>query len=152
MTRMHTKDKGKSGSTHPASKEPPTWAELSEDEVREKIEELREKGNSPSDIGRILRDQYGVPDVKAITGEKITQILEKQGGEMEYPEDLMNLMRKAVRIRKHLKKGNKDNKNKRSLKLTESKIRKLVRYYKKKGKIEDDWYYKPEKAKLIVEE
>ncbi len=152
MTRMHTKDKGKSGSTHPASKESPTWVELSEDEIREKIKEMRDEGKSPSHIGRTLRDEYGVPDVKAVTGEKITKILEKQEKGLEYPEDLMNLMRKAVRIRKHLKKGKKDNKNKRSLRLTESKIRKLVRYYKKKGKIEEDWYYKPEKAKLLVED
>ena len=148
---MHTKDKGKSGSTSPASDEPPTWIDQSEKEIREKIIELREEGKNPSDIGRILRDEYGVPDVKAVTGEKITQILEKEGKESEYPEDLMNLMEKAVKVRKHLEKHNKDKKNKRNLKLIESKIRRLTKYYKKQGELEDNWYYDPEKAKLLVE-
>ncbi len=148
---MHTKDKGKSGSTAPASKEPPTWIELSEKEVREKIKELRKEGKNPSEIGRILRDKHGVPDVKIMTGEKITKILEKQDMGMEYPEDLMNLMERAVKIRKHLDKNKKDKNNKRNLKLTESKIRRLVKYYKEQGKIDEDWHYDPEKAKLIVE-
>jgi len=148
---MHTKDKGKSGSTPPASKEPPTWTELSEKEIREKIKELRGEGKKPSEIGRILRDEHGVPDVKAATGEKLTKVLEKQDMSMEYPEDLMNLMERAVKIRKHLEKNQKDNKNKRSLKLTESKIRRLVKYYKKQGEIDEDWHYDPEEAKLIIE-
>lgn len=149
---MHSNNKGKSGSTKPISKKPPKWVELSEKEIREKIKELAEEGKSASDIGRTLRDKHGVPDVKTITGEKITNIMEKKGIEQEYPEDLMNLMREAVRIRKHLKQNNKDTQNKRSLKLTESKIRRLVKYYKNQGELEEDWYYKPERAKLIVEE
>lgn len=151
MTRMHSSRRGKSGSTKPASKEPPTWTELSEKEVREKVVELAEKDKKPSEIGRILRDKYGVPDVKTLTGQKVTDILEKEEKGSEYPEDLMNLMEKAINLRKHLDKNNKDVHNKRNLKLIESKIRRLVKYYKKKGKLSKDWFYEPEKAKLLVE-
>lgn len=151
MARMHSKDKGKSGSTKPVSKELPQWVELSEEEAREKIKELGEKGESPSDIGRILRDKYGVPDTKTLTGEKISDILKEKGIGPEYPEDLMNLMKEAVRIRKHLDKNPEDYQNKRILQLTESKIKRLVKYYKGEGELEEDWYYDPERAKLIVE-
>jgi ribosomal protein S15P/S13E len=33
----------------------------------------------PSGIGVILRDQYGVPQVKPITGNKILRILKSRG-------------------------------------------------------------------------
>lgn len=152
MTRMHSRDKGNSGSTKPASKEAPNWVEMSEEEVREKIVELSKEGKDPSDIGRILRDKHGVPDVKAVTGEKITEILEKEDLTNEYPEDLMNLMEEAVRIRRHIDKNPKDTQNKRSLQLTESKIKRLAKYYKTEGELPEDWFYEPERAKLIVEE
>lgn len=152
MARMHSRDRGSSGSTKPASKEAPNWVDMSEEEVREKITELAEEGEKPSDIGRILRDEHGIPDVKAVTGEKITEILEKEDQKEEYPEDFMNLMKRAVKIRRHLEKNSRDKQNKRNLKLTESKIKRLVKYYKGKGELPEDWFYEPERAKLIVEE
>jgi len=42
-------------------------------------------------------------------------------------------------------------KNKRSLQLTEAKISRLSKYYKKTGKLSKGWKYNPEKAKLLVE-
>lgn len=152
MAKMHSRRRGKSGSTKPIQEEAPKWVDMSPKEVEEKIKELYEKEENPSDIGRILRDRYGVPDVKTVTGKKISEILEKVENPPEYPEDLMNLMKKAVRLRKHLNNNNKDIQNKRAVRLTESKVRRLVKYYKKKGELEQDWFYTPEKAKLIVEE
>ena len=55
----------------------PDWIEYSTEEIEELILKLTKEGNSTSKIGVILRDQYGIPDVKAVTGMKITQILEK---------------------------------------------------------------------------
>ena len=40
---------------------------------------------------------------------------------------------------------------KRGLELTESKIRKLVKYYKKTKKLESDWKYDPDKIRLLIE-
>ena len=80
----------------------PEWVEYSTEEIEELILKLTKEGNSTSKIGIVLRDQYGIPDVKLITGQKITKILEKHDQGLEYPEDLMNLIRRAVNIRDHL--------------------------------------------------
>jgi small subunit ribosomal protein S15 len=128
----------------------PEWIEYSKEEIEEIILKLRKEGKSTSVIGVILRDQYGVPDVKAVTDMKITHILEKHGQGEEYPEDLMNLIRKAVNIRDHLKENPKDLHTKRGLQLVESRIRRLVKYYTKEGVLPEGWRYEPKKAALLV--
>jgi len=40
---------------------------------------------------------------------------------------------------------------KRGIELTESKIRRLVNYYKKTGKINKDWKYDPKNLRLLIE-
>ena len=55
-----------------------------------------------------------------------------------------------MNLRKHLEKNKKDYSSKRGLELTESKIRRLVKYYKKRKVLPEDWKYDPEKAKLLV--
>ena len=99
-----------------------------------------------------MRDQHGIPTVKAIVGKSVKQILEDEGIKPDYPEDLMNLMRKAVNLRKHLGVNKKDTHNRRALHLVESKIRRLVKYYKKTKLLPAKWYYKPDQAALIVRE
>ncbi|NYB52006.1 MAG: 30S ribosomal protein S15 [Methanobacteriaceae archaeon] len=128
----------------------PEWVEYSTEEIEEIILKLRKEGKSTSVIGVILRDQYGIPDVKSVTGMKITQILEKHGQIEEYPEDLMNLIRKAVNIRDHLKENPKDLHTKRGLQLVESRIRRLVKYYTREGVLPEGWRYEPKKAALLV--
>jgi len=56
-----------------------------------------------------------------------------------------------VRLQAHLERNPKDQHNKHSLHLVESKIRRLVRYYKSEGKIPQDFVYSIETAKLLVE-
>ncbi|MGB4363754.1 MAG: 30S ribosomal protein S15 [Methanothermobacter tenebrarum] len=128
----------------------PDWVEYSNEEIEELIIKLYKEGNPPSKIGIILRDQHGIPNVKSITGMKITEILEKHDIKLEYPEDLINLMKKAVNIREHLKEHPKDLHTRRGLQLVESKIRRLVKYYVRKGVLPEGWKYDPEKAALIV--
>jgi small subunit ribosomal protein S15 len=128
----------------------PEWVEYSNEEVEEIILKLRKEGKSTSVIGVILRDQYGIPDVKSVTELKITQILEKHGQTEEYPEDLMNLIRKAVNIRDHLNENPKDLHTKRGLQLVESRIRRLVKYYTREGVLPEGWRYEPKKAALLV--
>ncbi len=48
----------------------PEWVTYSNEEIEEFILKFTKEGKSPSEIGVILRDQYGIPSVKAITGEK----------------------------------------------------------------------------------
>lgn len=128
----------------------PEWIEYSNEEIEELILKLRKEGNSTSTIGIALRDQYGIPDVKLITGKKITKILEDHGQELKYPEDLMNLIRRAVNIREHLDENPKDLHTRRGLRIIESRIRRLVRYYVNDGVLPEGWRYDPRSAALLV--
>jgi len=144
------KEKGKSHSTRPARVGVPKWVRYTPEEVEELVAELAKRGYSPSMIGIILRDQYGIPLVKPITGKSITQILKERGLLPPIPEDLANLMRRAVNLRRHLQEHPKDKHSARGLIEIESKIRRLVKYYKRVGALPSDWEYDPDKAKLLV--
>ena len=144
------REKGQSHSTRPARPTVPTWLVFTPEEIEMLIVELAKKGYGPSMIGIILRDQYGVPLVKPILGKKLTKVLEEHGVAPEIPEDLMVLIRKAVNLRRHLEEHPKDLHAKKGLLDLESKIRRLVKYYKRVGKLPKDWEYSPERAKLLV--
>jgi len=151
MARMHARRKGKSGSTRPIRKKHPEWSSLNPREVESRVIELAKSGKSTSEIGIILRDQYAVPNVKVSTGKGITKILENNNIKSDIPEDMQNLIRTALNLRKHLETNKKDLKNKRNLQLTESKIRRITKYYKSEKRIPDDWKYSPKQAKLLFE-
>ena len=101
-------------------------------------------------IGVFLRDQYGIPNVKEILGVKISAIVEELDLKPKYPEDLVNLVRRATNLRRHLEDNKKDLHSKRGLQLIESKIRRLVKYYKKKGIFPTNWKYDPKTAGLLL--
>jgi len=152
MARMHARRRGKSGSKHPVErKEHPKWSSLNPREVELHVLELAKAGKSTSEIGMVLRDQYAVPDVKLATGKSISKILETNNMKPELPEDLRNLIQTALSLRKHLDTNKKDLKNKRNLQLTESKIRRLTKYYKDNKVIPQDWKYNLNQAKLMFE-
>jgi small subunit ribosomal protein S15 len=150
MARMHSKSKGKSGSTRPPVLKPPEWFDRTPEWVIDKIIELGKAGQPPSMIGLILRDQYGVPLVKAIIGKSITQVLAENGLAPSMPEPLTNLIKKAVTIRKHLEENPKDLHSKRGLQETESKIHRLSKYYKRRKVLPPDWRYEPERAATLI--
>lgn len=141
MARMYARKRGKSGSKRLYRDKPPEWVPLTPEEIEKKIVELAEKGYSMAMIGLILRDQYGVPNVRQILGKKISKVLEEHGLLPRIPEDLNSLIVKAVRLRKHLAIHRKDYHNKRALQLVESKIRRLAKYYKRIGRLPRDWNY-----------
>ncbi len=149
---MHARRKGQSGSTQQISrKEHPSWSSLKPREIESRIIELAKAGKSSSEIGLILRDQYAVPNVKLATGKKITRILEENKLSSEIPEDLKNLISRALTIRDHMATHRKDVGNKRNLQLTESKIRRLVKYYIGTKKLPEGWKYNPKQARLMFE-
>ncbi len=148
MARIYARRRGKAGSKRPAGT--PGWVSVDAEEVEQKVIELSKRGFSTSKIGIILRDGYGVPRVPQVVGKKITEIQREHNLASEIPEDLQNLMRRALRIRKHLELNKKDVHNKRALQLTESKIRRLVKYYVREGILPHDWKYKPESAEFIL--
>jgi len=145
-----SKEKGRSGSLRPARLEKPEWIKMRPEEVEELVVTLHRKGYPPSMIGTILRDQYGIPLVKAVTGKSVLQILRERGLAPEIPEDLLNLMKRAVRVRKHLDEHPKDYHSKRGLQLIESKIHRLAKYYKREGILPPDWKYDPSKVALYT--
>ncbi len=154
MARMHTRRRGSSSSDRPANEEQPEWSHDDADAVEERVVELAEKGLSSSEIGIELRDNgvdgEPVPDVKLVTGKKITEILEDNDLEPRYPEDLVNLMEKAVRLNRHMDENQTDASNKRALQNVESKIRRLVDYYRG-DELPEDFKYEPEQASRVVE-
>jgi small subunit ribosomal protein S15 len=151
MARMHTRRRGTSGSTRPFVTENPSWVPLTAEEIEEKVVELAGHELSTSVIGIRLRDEYAVPSVKLATGKSITQILNDNEMALERPEDLENLMRKAINLSAHLQRNPKDLHNKRALHLIEAKIRRLVRYYKGTGQLSADFKYSLDTARLMVE-
>ncbi len=140
MARMHARRRGKASSHHPVERVHPSWS-LKQDEIEKKIIELAEEGKPPAMIGLILRDVYGVPDIKAALGKKLTKVLEEHGLAPEIPEDLGNLIDKRNNLMKHLSKHPRDIHNKRRLQLIEAKIKRLVKYYKREKKLPDNWSY-----------
>jgi small subunit ribosomal protein S15 len=145
---MPKQEKGKSHSTRPVSKRPPSWCKYQPEEVEALVIKLAREGHPPSRIGTILRDQYAIPLVKPLTGKTITQILREAGLAPSIPEDLENLLKKAARLSAHLEKHRKDVHNKRALQLVEAKIHRLAEYYKQEGVLPSDWKYEPKAASI----
>ena len=115
MARMHARRKGKSGSKHPLVSESPAWMPLTATEIEEQIVKMAKDGNNSAKIGLVLRDQYGVPDVKLATGKSITAIMKEKGVMSSLPEDLANLMRRAIALNVHLKNNRGDVSNVRPM-------------------------------------
>ena len=134
MARMHTRRRGSSGSDKPATDENPEWSDVDAEDIESRVVELAEQGHDPSVIGLKLRDEgvkgTPIPDVKLATGKKVTEILEEHDARKDLPEDLRNLLARAVRLREHMAENGQDYQNKRALQNTESKIRRLVNYYR----------------------
>ncbi|MEM1540916.1 MAG: 30S ribosomal protein S15 [Candidatus Bathyarchaeia archaeon] len=145
---MPKQEKGKSHSTRPVSKRPPSWCKYQPEEVEALVIKLAREGHPPSRIGTILRDQYAIPLVKPLTGKTITQILREAGLAPSIPEDLENLLKKAAKLSAHLEKHRKDVHNKRALQLVEAKIHRLVEYYKQEGVLPPDWKYEPKATSI----
>ena len=150
MARMHARKRGKSGSKRPAVKAKPDWVEAEKRDIEKLVITLAKEGHNQSAIGRQLRDSYGIPRVKEATGKTVGRILKENKASAEYPEDLLNLIKKALMLRKHLEKNTRDVHNRRGLTLIESKIKRLQDYYKRKHVLPAGWYYNPEEAALLV--
>jgi len=151
MARMHSRAKGVSGSKKPLKKVVPSWVRYKPKEVEMLITKLSKEGNTASKIGIILRDVYGIPDSTLITKKNISKVLEEKNLLKNIPEDLLALIRKSIMVRKHLSENKQDKTAKRGLQLTESKINRLVKYYKKNKKLAQDWKYDHSKARLYID-
>jgi len=141
MARMHARRKGQSGSRKPLAAKAPEWISIETDEIEETVVRLAGQGKSSAEIGLILRDQYAVPNVRLVTGKTVTEIMRARGTKFDMPEDLGNLMRKAVELQTHLRGNRKDLSNRRGLQLLEARIRRLAQYYQREGVLPATWDY-----------
>ena len=136
--------RGRSHSRRPVSKRVPSWFRYGSEEVEAFVIKLAKEGKTPSQIGVILRDQYGIPLVRSITGRSILETLEEANMKPTVPDDLSNLLTKAANLQRHLAKNKSDAVNRRSLELLVSKVRRAGRYYKRMGRLPENWEYRPE--------
>jgi small subunit ribosomal protein S15 len=149
LARLHARKRGKSGSKKPAISG--KWVTHSKEETEKLVLKIAKEGNQTATIGIILRDQYGIPSVKDLTNKSITKILKENDLSPKIPEDLFNILKRAVNLRKHMEKNKRDAHSKRGLELLDSKIRRLGKYHSRVGNIPIKWKYNKERAKLIVE-
>jgi small subunit ribosomal protein S15 len=103
----------------------PTWVKMKEPELKKVIAELAEK-NSPSQVGAILRDQYGIPTTK-VFGKKLNAYLKELG--IDRKETLESAEAKVGRISEHMKKNITDRKAKHKLQKAQSRLNITRRYY-----------------------
>jgi len=150
---MHTRRRGSSDSDSPVADDPPEWSDVDADAIEGRVVSLAEQGHSPSEIGLKLRDEgvqgTAVPNVKLATGKKITEILDENDAAPALPEDLRNLLERAVGLREHMAENPKDAQNKRALQNTEAKVRRLVDYYRGDA-ISENFKYTYERARDLV--
>jgi small subunit ribosomal protein S15 len=141
MARIHAHTHGKSHSLRPASKNAPSWLVHNQGQISSLIVQLSKEGLIPSDIGIQLRDEYAIPLSKPILGKSVTEVLNENNIKRDMPEDLNQLVQKALGLQKHLRLHNSDHRNIRSLELIEAKIHRLSKYYKRIGKLHKSWKY-----------
>ena len=151
MSKMHSRARGKSGSNKPLQKITPSWVPLQKKELELLIVKLAKEGHSSSRIGLMLRDSYGIPDVRSAIGKRMLVLLGEKNLTPKMPEDMTALIRKSVLLRKHLELNKQDEAAKRGLLLIDSKIKRLAKYYKRSKKLSVTWKYDPDKVSLTTE-
>lgn len=151
MARIYSRKKGAHGSKKPPIKVVPNWLKYKDTDIEEIVERLAKEKKSSAVVGTILRDQYGIPDSRLVTKKSVSVIMREKKLYPNMPEDLMSLFKKAVMLREHMGNNKKDKKALKGLEHLESKIRRLVRYYAREGKVPEGFQYDPEKVKLIVQ-
>jgi len=148
MGRLHTHNHGKAHSIRPIESKFSSWVKQDTKEIEDLVIKYTKDGLTPSQIGIKLRDQHAIPLVKPIINKTISDILDQNDLKSEIPEDLNNIVTKAVGLQKHLKSNKNDRRNIRSLELIEAKVHRLSMYYKKIGRISKNWKYKSVIAQL----
>ena len=151
MSRIHSGHKGRAGSHRPYPPTRPAWVTVSKEELAGQVVQLSKTGLSAAQVGLTLRDGYGVPSVRSVTGQRLGTLLKDNGVAPEIPDDLQALLKRVVHLQRHLETHPKDLSNRRGLTLMESRIRRLARYYRQRKRIPDTWRYTAAAAALQVE-
>ncbi|MBT7706683.1 hypothetical protein HN747_04510 [archaeon] len=110
----------------------PVWVKMKEPELKKIIAELAEK-HSPSKVGMILRDQYGIPTTR-IFGKKLNAYLKEVG--VNVNPDLENAEKKVEGLKEHLKENITDRHAKHKLQHAQSRLNITRNYFARKNKAE----------------
>jgi small subunit ribosomal protein S15 len=148
---MYSRARGVSGSKKPEKPSIPTWNRLKDKEIETLVAKLAKEGKTAAQIGLLLRDSYGVVSTKLLTGKRIGEILASKELTPEIPDDLRSLIRQSVNISKHMSHNRKDQTAVRGLRIAESKMRRLVKYYKATGKLPLGWKFDAESIKIYAQ-
>ena len=151
MSRIHSGHKGRAGSHRPYPLTKPEWVTISREELTTQAVQLSKTGLSAAQVGLALRDTYGAPSARAVTGKRLGSLLQESGISPEIPDDLQALLKRVVHLQRHLETHPKDLSNRRSLTLMGSRIRRLARYYRQRKRIPETWRYTSATAALQVE-
>eukprot|EP01083_Nonionella_stella_P145066 453868_1 len=108
MVLMHTYGKGRARSSLTYVRKAPVWIKQTADELVETLCQDSKNGMTPSQIGVLLRDLHGIPQVFQVTGKRILRILKQKSLAPEITEDLYFLIKTEVNIRKHMRNNRKD--------------------------------------------
>ncbi len=147
---MHTKKKGRSRSRKPLMESASNDSGLSKEQISELVEGYAKQGMGPALIGEKLKREHKVMYIRQATGQRLMTILKEKGMAGQIPPDMLQLMKKAVGIRAHLVKNNKDVHGKVRLGRVESKIWRLSKYYMRTGSLPKGWRYDPQQAELLI--
>ncbi|HTT15438.1 MAG TPA: 30S ribosomal protein S15 [Thermoplasmata archaeon] len=151
MSRIHSGHKGRAGSHRPYPLTKPEWVTATTEEIVTQAVQMSKSGLLAARIGQTLRDGYGVPSTRAVTGKRLGALLAEHGAKPEIPDDLQALLKRVVHLQHHLDAHPKDLANRRGLTLMESRIRRLARYYRQHHRIPESWRYSAAGAALQVE-
>ena len=151
MSRIHSGHKGRAGSHRPYPLTKPEWVTATTEEVVSQAVQLSKTGVLAARIGQTLRDSYGVPSARAVTGKRLGVLLAENGQKPEIPDDLQALLKRVVHLQRHLAQHPYDHSNRRGLQLMESRIRRLAHYYRRRKVLPENWSYTAATAVLQVE-
>jgi len=122
--------------------------QISKEQIDNIIKELWNKGYTPSQIGKELKEKYNIR-VKDVLNKKLVRYAIKELNlKQEIPEDLLYLFKKINRMLKHLESHRKDMVTKKKLEELESRVKSLIKYYKKKKKLPQTFEYSRDIAKM----
>ncbi|MEM4605688.1 MAG: 30S ribosomal protein S15 [Candidatus Pacearchaeota archaeon] len=107
----------------------PEWVKINEEELKKLLKDLAEK-HPPSVIGKILRDQYGIPSTKIVFGKPLSFYLKEMN--LWRKEELENAKKKLEKMEQHMKKNPQDKKTKHKIQKALGKINSLKRYFNEK--------------------
>jgi small subunit ribosomal protein S15 len=150
MAKLHSKKKGKSGTKRAKARPSQVVSDIGKEEAKLIILKMVREEVPPARIGLLLRDKHGVASLRALLGVSLTKFLKAEKALPEYPEDMVSLIKKAVKLRGHLKTFKGDTHNRVKLSHIESKINRLVKYYVSRKRLPATWRYDHEKAALLV--